>query len=250
MPTLALHVFQDCYDLSLEALSSYSQAFPDSTLAANIQACNVFRLCDGKAALEVLESHHVGKVNDLILHNKCVFQDGDKALKVFPSLVGRVYEARLNLSIYYLKHGEVEAAAELMDAVEANCVQSHAVLGVLNAEIGQIKRCHDTLETAQSHFQSVGNSPTEGDTVLGRQCMASHLLLSKQYDDVLVYLGKSACIVVRGDQLVNNTSDMIILLDVQYKILSNRMLATTMRSSGITASHLQQVKGTAKQLKY
>jgi intraflagellar transport protein 56 len=194
---LALNVYlaicyfkMDCFDLSLEALDLYSRAFPDSTLAANIKACNVFRLCeDGKAALEVIEAHCNGnsnKENSLIAHNAVVFQDGQTALKVWPGLVGKVPEARLNLAIYFLRQGETEAAAELLDGVDASCPQSHALLGLLHANDS---RSPEALDRAQMHFERVGYSPFECDTVLGRQCMASSLILQKKFEEALVYLG-------------------------------------------------------------
>ncbi|CAN0268995.1 unnamed protein product, partial [Ectocarpus sp. 13 AM-2016] len=40
----------DYYDVSLEILAVYLQAFPDSAVAMNLKACNVFRLYNGKAA--------------------------------------------------------------------------------------------------------------------------------------------------------------------------------------------------------
>ncbi|KAL7519226.1 hypothetical protein ACHAWX_004012, partial [Stephanocyclus meneghinianus] len=184
----------DCYDLSLEALSVYSRAFPDSTIAANVKACNMFRLCDAKAALEVLETHCDEKTireNELIRHNMVVFNEGEKALKVFPGLVHKVPEARLNLAIYYFRNGEIDAADELLDGFDGTCPQSHVVLGILNTMIGQVKRSEEYLKQAQSHFQSVGNSPSERDTILGRQCMVSSLFLLKEYEDAVIYLGLS-----------------------------------------------------------
>ena len=35
-----------------------------------------------------------------------IFRSGEGALQVLPQLLGVVPEARLNLAIYYLKHGE------------------------------------------------------------------------------------------------------------------------------------------------
>eukprot|EP00804_Cyclotella_cryptica_P000538 CCRYP_009952-RA/>CCRYP_009952-RA protein AED:0.13 eAED:0.13 QI:0/0.5/0/1/1/1/3/0/555 len=206
---LALNVYlaecyfkMDCYDLSLEALSVYSKVFPDSTTVANIKACNVFRLCDAKAAQEVLETHCDEKTiqeNELIRHNMAVFKEGEKAIKVFPNLLERVPEARLNLAIYYLRNGEIQAASDLLDAFDGFCPHSHVVLGMLNTLIGQVKRSEESLAKAQSHFQSVGNSPSECDTILGRQCMASSLYLLKEYEDALIYLGELSLIFLNWD---------------------------------------------------
>lgn len=40
----------DYYDVSLEILAVYLQAFPDSQIGVNLKACNHFRLYNGKAA--------------------------------------------------------------------------------------------------------------------------------------------------------------------------------------------------------
>jgi intraflagellar transport protein 56 len=44
------------------------------------------------------------------------------------------------------------------------------------------------IKTAQQYFQLVGSSPTECDTIPGRQCMASCFYLLKQFEDVNIYL--------------------------------------------------------------
>ena len=44
------------------------------------------------------------------------------------------------------------------------------------------------MRIAQNFFQMVGASPSECDTIPGRQCMASCFFILKQFDDVLVYL--------------------------------------------------------------
>jgi len=44
------------------------------------------------------------------------------------------------------------------------------------------------LRIAQNFFQMVGASPSECDTIPGRQCMASCFFILKQFDDTLVYL--------------------------------------------------------------
>lgn len=48
----------DYYDVSLEILAVYLQAYPDSAIGVNLKACNHFRLYNGKAAeaeLKVIE---------------------------------------------------------------------------------------------------------------------------------------------------------------------------------------------------
>ena len=175
-------------------LDVYSKVFPHSILAANIKACNVFRLCeDKKAALDVIETSCDRKAmadNAFIQQNTAVFEAGQKAFKVLPDLLEKVPEAKLNLAIYYLRQNEVEAAAELLQSVEAVSPQSHALIGVLNTQLGQARQNPELLTKAMSHFQTAGSSPADADTILGRQCMASYLMLLKEYENALVYLGR------------------------------------------------------------
>lgn len=91
----------DYYDVSLEILAVYLQAFPDSAVAINLKACNHFRLYNGKAAeteLKVLTEKGLNVQNsDFIRHNAVVFSNGEKALQILPGLVDAIPEARLNL---------------------------------------------------------------------------------------------------------------------------------------------------------
>lgn len=195
---LALYVYtamalfkMGCYDQSLEALSIYSQSNPDSTIAGNLKAASIFRLYDGNAALEVLDAHCDAKTideQDLIKHNVVVFNNGQKALQILPKLVDTVPEAKLNLAIHYLKHGEIEAAAELLSDTDADSPQSHLVLGILNTELGQLHGDANALAKAKHHFQSMGQSSTDCDTIPGRQCMASYHLLMNEFEDANLYL--------------------------------------------------------------
>lgn len=57
---------------------------------------------------------------------------------------------------------------------------------------GQASGSQEQLRTAQQYFQVVGSSPSECDTIPGRQAMASCFFLLKQFDDVLVFLSVSA----------------------------------------------------------
>jgi len=59
----------------------------------------------------------------------------------------------------------------------------------------------ENIKQAQLYFQAVGQSQQEMDTIPGRQCMASCYFLSKQWDDVLLYLSSiKVCVVVFFDR--------------------------------------------------
>lgn len=117
----------DYYDVSLEILSVYLQAFPDSLLGVNLKACNHFRLYNGKAAeteLKVLSDHGVNlQASDLVRHNMVVFSNGEQAMQVLPPLVDVLPEARLNLVIYHLKSDAVNEAYELVRDLDPSTPQ-------------------------------------------------------------------------------------------------------------------------------
>ena len=181
-------------DVSLEILTAYLQAHPDSSVALNLKACNQFRLYDGKAAEAELapltkEALTVDKIESkLVRHNMVVFQNGERALQILPPLVGVVPEARLNLVIYHMHMGEVQEAFELMKDIEPSSPQEYILKGVTNLSIGQAMDSREHLKVAQQYFQLLGASASECDTIPGRQCMASCFFILRQFDDVLIYL--------------------------------------------------------------
>ncbi|KAL9187755.1 hypothetical protein ACHAXT_006133 [Thalassiosira profunda] len=188
----AMSLFQrGDYEQSLEALDVAAESHPNSPIVANLKACNFFRLQDGKAALDALEAlcdSKTREAHDLVRHNIAVFNGGEQALQVWPKLVDRVPEARINLAILYLREGELEAARSLVGDMDADTPRSHMVLGVLNAELARINDDAKALSFAKHHFKCAGDSPTECDTVLGRQCTASYLCLNSSFADAVPYL--------------------------------------------------------------
>jgi len=199
----------DYYDVALEILAVYLQSHPDSAAALNLKACCHFKLYNGAAALKELEGGGAalsgkggargaesGKVrwedtlaeNVLIKHNLAVFRQGEGALKTFPGLTHVIPEARLNLVIWHLRHGEAADAYALIKDLEPNTPQEYILKAIVNASMGQDGKNRENLRTAQQYFQLVGASASECDTIPGRQCMASCFFLLRQWDDVLIYL--------------------------------------------------------------
>mmetsp|Transcript_34371 Transcript_34371/g.108302 ORF Transcript_34371/g.108302 Transcript_34371/m.108302 type:complete len:573 (-) Transcript_34371:683-2401(-) len=195
----------DYYDVSLEILAVYLQAFPDSAFAINLKACNHYKLYNGKAAYQVLkvlvDQGHNLAAHDLITHNTVVFNEGNLALQKLPGLVDSIPQARLNLVIYHLKRGRevrgddnhnnsdgISEAWELIKDLEPATPQEYILKGVVNASVGQVSGSAKHLKNAQQYFQLVGASASECDTIPGRQCMASCFFLLKQFDDVNIYL--------------------------------------------------------------
>lgn len=183
----------DYYDVSLEILGVYLNAFPDSSIAVNLKACNHFRMYNGKAAEAELKSlaelsggQHLD--HDLIRHNLVVFRGGENALQVLPPLGDIPPEARLNLVIHHLRHHEIGEAYALIKDMEPSTPPEFILKAVVHAMLGQVKGDPEHLKKAQQYYQLVGASASECDTIPGRQCMASCFFLLKQFEDVLVFL--------------------------------------------------------------
>jgi intraflagellar transport protein 56 len=204
----------DYYDVSLEILSVYLQAFPDSPIALNLKACNHFRLYNGKAAegeLKLLTDKGSNVLNsDLIRHNLVVFSNGERAMQVLPGLVDVIPEARLNLVIYHLRHGSISDAYDLIRDLEPSTPQEYILKGVVHASIGQQQQENgnsggrDHIKIAQQCFQLVGTSAHECDTIPGRQCMASCFFLLRQFEDVNIYLNSIKAYMYNDDDFNYN----------------------------------------------
>lgn len=184
----------DYYDVSQEVLASYVQNHPDSAIAINLKACNVYKLYNGKAAETELKvftdmaSPTFTFAKDLLRHNLVIFRNGDGALQTFPQLLGVVPEARLNLAIYHLKHDNIEEAYALICDLEPSSPHEYILKAVANAVMGQERGSQENIKLAQQYYQLVGTSGSECDTIPGRQSMASCFFLLHQFEEVLIYL--------------------------------------------------------------
>lgn len=104
---------------------------PDSIKAINLKACNRFRLANGRAAEQELKSliRTDGIFGDeLIMHNLVVFRNGDGALQVLPKLIDVIPEARLNLTMHYLRSGKISKAQDLMNSILKPTVPTEYIL--------------------------------------------------------------------------------------------------------------------------
>lgn len=181
----------DYYDVSLEVLGSYltaasgmglpsasaggaslsasSGAGAASVAAINLKACCAFKLFNGKAAeaeLKVLSD--VGMSLDshaLLRHNVVCFKGGEGALRVLPSLVaqGDIPEAKLNLAVYHLKTGNVDAAADIVRSLNPSNPQEYLLVAVVQTLVSQRAAQGSTLakeaqRTAQQAYH-LGRCP-------------------------------------------------------------------------------------------
>lgn len=205
----------DYFDISQEVLDVYLTKYPDSICAMNLKACNRFRLFDGRAAeLEIknlINNNSIGSFGaDLIKHNIVVFRGGEGALQIFPMLIDVIPEARLNLSIYYLRGGDVNKAEELMENVQPNVSYEYVLKGAVHATIGQQLGSKEHLKNAQQYLHLVGSSASECDTIPGRQSMASAFFLYGQFEEVLVYLNSIRSYFINDDTFNYNYAQVKI----------------------------------------
>lgn len=125
---------------------------------------------------------------DVIRHNLVVFSNGDKSLETLPDLLDIIPEASLNFATYHLIHSNFEEAYNLLKNLKPKYAHEYVVKSAVAASWGQLIGDDDILSEALAYFEFVGESPTEKDTIPGRQCMASLLILKRQYSDAIVYL--------------------------------------------------------------
>lgn len=161
-------------------------------MTRNLKACINFRLHGytlEQEELRELDSIKFLPDSNVSRHNTVVFNNGDDSLETLPLLLDIIPEARLNLATYHLINSNYNEAYNLLKSLKPRSAHEHVVKGAVAASWGQMIDDNDLLSEALAYFAFVGESPTEKDTIPGRQCMASFLFLKEQYSDAIVYLG-------------------------------------------------------------
>eukprot|EP00937_MAST-01D_sp_MAST-1D-sp2_P005185 g5185.t1 len=223
----------DYFDVALEILEPYEQAYPHSFAATNLRAACQFRLYNGKAALGELSTFWDRSV--LTRHNRVVYNEGKGALRVLQPLVraqeerrwgdesGPVLrEARVNLALFHMKNGDAQPAYEMLKALEPKSPAEYICKGVASVMMGQETGSKEHLKKAQQYFQLVGQSESEKDTIPGRQCMASCFMLLKQFDDACVYL-KSIESYLANDDTFNWNYGFSLLAGGEFEQAAERL---------------------------
>nr|CAG4647833.1 EOG090X04LA [Moina brachiata] len=233
---LALHAYialcyykLDYYDVSQEVLAVFLQKYPDSLIANNLKACNIYRLYNGRSAefeiRNILESMHTNPFGkDLLQHNLVIFQNGEGALQVFPSLVDVIPEAKLNLIIYYLRQDETKEAFDLIQDMKPTLPSEYILTGIVYALVGQETNNKEYLDTAIQYLHLVGGSASECDTIPGRQSVASAFFLQRQYEDVLLYLNSVKSYLSNNDTFRFNLAQVQTVLG-HYKEAEEELLS-------------------------
>nr|CAG4640794.1 EOG090X04LA [Eulimnadia texana] len=210
----------DYYDVSQEVVSIYLQKNPDSLIAANLRACNTYRLYNGRAAENelkpIMDISHQSYGRDLLQHNLVVFRQGEGALQILPKLVDSIPEARLNLVIYYMKQDDVNGASRLLEQIQPTLPNEYILKGIVNAVLAQETGIKEYMDIAQQYLQLVGSSSSECDTIPGRQCMASALFLQRQFEESHLYFNSIKSYFLNDDTFNYNFGQVLTYLG-QYK---------------------------------
>lgn len=204
---LAMCYFKlDFYEVSVNVLNVYLQTYSNSAVAINLKAANHYRLFNSKAArselklLIDLQRTTYNVETDIVKHNLVVFNNGEGALQVLPSILDvGIPEARLNLVIYHLRHDQINEAYDLMANVEPLTTQEYILKAVVNAYVGQSMESQEHLKACKEIFNYVGSSASDRDTIPGRQCMASYFFLLRDFANVLIYLRSIKPYFIRDD---------------------------------------------------
>lgn len=174
----------DYFGMSQEVLDLYLASYSDSTIAANLKACNRFRMFNGQAAEQDIKHILDTGVDrfgiDLIRHNLVVFRNGEGALQILPDLLDIIPEARLNLAIHHLKRNEIQEAHQMIKDIQPKVPHEYILKGVVHASMYQETGLKEHAKQAQQYLHLVGGSATECDTIPGRQAMASSFFLYGQ----------------------------------------------------------------------
>lgn len=195
---LALCYYEQGYfDFALSNIEEYEKENQDSLFVTNLKAAICFRLEGGYAACKELKALNIDldsfQKEHLLKHNLIVFSEGEneKTFEVFSSL--KIPEAKVNLALYHIQMGQVEQAQLALRDIPNTSPHELAVKAMVRAQEG-------FKEEAIDLFEQAGNY--DRDTVPGRQCMASALILKKEFDKANVFL-ESVQDYLTGDDIFN-----------------------------------------------
>ncbi|TMS34543.1 hypothetical protein L596_002112 [Steinernema carpocapsae] len=221
---------QDFFDHALKLTNDYLNTHNDSVTVLNLKAACLFRLYDGERAMAELKripenafATHYSK--HILKHNLVVFQNGEAALQVLPALVDIVPEARANLIIFHMRRREL-SEAQTLAMFEPKMTTDFLLKAIVLSALAYHKGQKDTLEQAAEYFRRVGESQSECDTITGRQCMASYHFLTKNFEEVVIYLN-SIKDYFKDDPVFNFNYGQAQLWCSKYEEAEGRLAAVT-----------------------
>ncbi|GIQ88349.1 tetratricopeptide repeat protein 26, partial [Kipferlia bialata] len=189
------HYKLENYTQCLDMLQTYLQRQPESISTLNLKACCEYKMGRPRDALVTLQSiideHPDLEKLAIFKHNICLFE-GQRIHRVMPTLVHSIPESRSNLVIHYIGQGQYHDAWEAVGDYEPVVSIDFMIKGAAAAVLGQERQDTKLLRYAQSLFSVVGSSPTDQNTIQGRESMASSFFILQEFGDVLMYLDSIA----------------------------------------------------------
>jgi intraflagellar transport protein 56 len=174
-----------------DSIDSYLADQSDSAIALNLKACAYWRLFDPALAesqilqIKKFSSASYQFVDDLIVHNLCVFNDGTDGLAVLPRLVGAISEARYNLVVLHLRRNNVRDAQMLMEHFKTVDIYDQFLKAAIGIAIGQLDQDSPSIAEANAAFETIGKTEAICDTVPGRQALAMSHFIQGNYGKAL-----------------------------------------------------------------
>eukprot|EP00468_Gymnochlora_sp_CCMP2014_P012189 CAMPEP_0167748846 /NCGR_PEP_ID=MMETSP0110_2-20121227/5066_1 /TAXON_ID=629695 /ORGANISM="Gymnochlora sp., Strain CCMP2014" /LENGTH=490 /DNA_ID=CAMNT_0007633909 /DNA_START=273 /DNA_END=1745 /DNA_ORIENTATION=- len=187
------HYQMGAYSTALKLTDSYLKSDPNSRFAANLRASTIFQTKDeaaAKAELSRFASHTgIGESafdSQMLEHNRRLFElalepEATQDFASIPVALGNIVTA-------LIRQNDFENAFEIVEDMKLETMQELVVKGVVFSVLGQADYNDDMVNEARNLFLSVGQSPSERNTILGRKCMASYHFLGKEFKEAAVYL--------------------------------------------------------------
>jgi len=213
------------YERSLAALERYFEANAEnlaSLCACNLRACNFYKLSRSVNALAHYESlgdwvrSAATDDYEMLLHNTAIIADNKNLLIIFTQLADAFPEAKRNLVIYHLQGNDAERYNDVLqildNAKNPGMPRDNILKCIVHLCLGQHPHddCfyHDCgtsrgehLKLAEEGFLAAGTDASMENTVSGRQALACHYFLKKQFTAAIEIFATLKCEHANKDHL-------------------------------------------------
>lgn len=184
----------DQHQQSNDSVDQYLQFSSDSAVALNLKSCDYLKLYDPNTAesqllqIRKFSSATYGFVDALINHNLCIFHDGDDGFTILPKLVDVIPQARQNLSILYLREANALEAYNMLQEFMPLDINESLLKATVDFAYGQVSGDPNLIAGASEVFKEFGKMEDRCDTIQGRQALATHKFIEREWDSVLKIL--------------------------------------------------------------
>ena len=203
------------YDKCLATIDQYLVKEKNSFVASNLRACvyyKLFKIKEAQAEINPLINVYPNGFNKILQHNFALFTNDDQCLKVWHDCIKVLPEAACNIVLYYLKQNQLKDAKEIADKINPITLEESLVNAVCYAEYGQQYGDKTAVDVAIQLFEAIGLKKEEENTILGRQCLASSLFLTKNYEEAEIYVDSIKSYLINSDAHHFNTAQIKLRL--------------------------------------